>query len=85
MLHEFSLGEPTLRAVSEHEHHVATVPARQLVDLIAIADRAALLTTPPVYPGATPREVPRLEDPALIQLLSDSADEIRSLLAALRG
>jgi putative nucleotidyltransferase with HDIG domain len=85
VLHEFSLGEPTLRAVSEHEHHVAMVPARQLVDLIAIADRAALLTTPPTYRGAAARDVPRLEDPALIQLLSDSADEIRSLLAALRG
>jgi putative nucleotidyltransferase with HDIG domain len=85
VLHEFSLGEATLRAVSEHEHHVAAVPARHLVDLIAIADRAALLTTPPAYRGAAARDVPRLEDPALIQLLSDSADEIRSLLAALRG
>jgi putative nucleotidyltransferase with HDIG domain len=85
VLHEFGLAEPTLRSVSEHEHHVPAIPPRQLVDVIVIADRAALFTTPPAYRGSAPRDVPRLEDPALLQVLADSADEIRSLLTALRG
>jgi putative nucleotidyltransferase with HDIG domain len=85
VLHEFALGDATLRAVSEHEHHVPAMPPRELVDVVAIADRAALATTPPAYAGSVPRAVPRIEHPALIQVLSDSADEIRSLLSALRG
>jgi putative nucleotidyltransferase with HDIG domain len=85
VLHEFRLGDATLKAVSDHEHHVAAVPPRQIVDVIAVADRVALVTTPPAYPGAVAREVPRIEDPQLIQTLSESADEIRTLLAALRG
>jgi putative nucleotidyltransferase with HDIG domain len=85
VLHEFALSDATLRAVSEHEHHVPAMPPRELVDVITIADRVALFTTPPAYRGCVSRDVPRIEDPGLIQLMSDSADEIRSLLAALRG
>ena len=85
VLHEFGLSDAVLKAVSEHEHHVAALPPRQLVDVIAIANRAALFTTPPAYPGHLEREVPRFEDSRLIQTLADSADEIRGLLHALRG
>jgi len=85
VLHEFGLSEATLRAVAEHEHHVPTLPPRQLVDIVTLANRVALQTTPPRYPAHVERDVPPIEDAALLQTLADSAEEIRTLLAALRG
>ena len=84
VLHEFRLAEPALRAVAEHEDHVPAVPPRQLVDVIVLANRAALQANPPRYPAHIQRDPPTL-DPAVVQLLSESAEEIRTLLTALRG
>jgi putative nucleotidyltransferase with HDIG domain len=85
VLHEFQLSEPTLRAVSEHEHHNPSSAPRQLVDVIALANRVALQSNPPRYPSHVERDVPKVDDPSLMQSLADSAEEIRALLAALRG
>ena len=60
------------------------MPPRQLVDVIALANRAALQANPPRYPAHVERDAPTL-DPAIVQTLSDSAEEIRTLLVALRG
>ena len=84
VLHEFHLAEPALRAVAEHEHHAPSTPPRQLVDVITIANRAALQANPPRYPAHVERDVPPL-DPGVVQLISESAEEIRTLLLALRG
>lgn len=85
VLHEFKLSDATLKAVSEHEHHVPSVPPRQLVDVITLANRAALFTTPPAYAGHVDRQVPRIDDSRVLHALSESGDEIRALLTALRG
>ena len=84
VLHEFHLAEPALRAVAEHEHHAPSTPPRQLVDVITIANRAALQANPPRYPAHVERDVPPL-DPGVVQLISESAEEVRTLLVALRG
>jgi putative nucleotidyltransferase with HDIG domain len=84
VLHEFDLAEPALRAVAEHEHHAPSTPPRQLVDVITIANRAALQANPPRYPAHVERDVPPL-DPGVVQMISESAEEIRTLLVALRG
>jgi putative nucleotidyltransferase with HDIG domain len=85
VLHEFGLSEATLRAVSEHEHHPAVYPPRQLVDVITLANRVALQSNPPHYPSHVEREMVPVDDPALVQSLNESAEEIRALLTALRG
>jgi len=85
VLHEFDLSEPTLKAVSEHEDHPAVFPPRQLVDVITLANRVALQANPPKYPEHVQREVPQVDQPALVQSLHESAEEIRTLLTALRG
>ena len=85
VLHEFGLSEATLKAVSEHEHHPAVYPPRQLVDVITLANRVALQTNPPKYPEHAQREAPPVDQPALVQSLTESAEEIRTLLTALRG
>jgi HD-like signal output (HDOD) protein len=85
VLHEFHLAEPTLRAVAEHEHHVPAYPPRQLVDVIAIANRAALIANPPRYPSCVERGVVPLDDASIMHGLAESAEEIRTLLVALRG
>jgi HD-like signal output (HDOD) protein len=85
VLHEFRLSEATLRAVSEHENHNPSIPPRQLVDVVSVANRLALHTNPPRYPSHVERDVPPVDNPALMQSLAESADDIRALLAALRG
>lgn len=85
VLHEFHLSEPTLRAVSEHEYHQAAIPPRQLVDVVTLANRVALQTNPPKYPSHVERDVQPVDDAGLMQSLAESAEEIRALLAALRG
>jgi putative nucleotidyltransferase with HDIG domain len=85
VLHEFRLSEATLRAVSEHEAHNPAIPPRQLVDVVALANRVALHSNPPRYPSHVERDVPAVDNPALMQSLADSADDIRALLVALRG
>jgi putative nucleotidyltransferase with HDIG domain len=84
VLHEFRLAEPALRAVAEHEHHLPATPPRLLVDVITLANRAALQANPPRYPAHVERDPPTL-DAVTVHLLGESADEIRTLLAALRG
>ncbi|HEY1325708.1 MAG TPA: HDOD domain-containing protein [Casimicrobiaceae bacterium] len=85
LLHEFRLSEPTLRAVTEHEHHNPSIPPRQLVDVVTLANRVALQSNPPRYPSHVEREVPPVDNARLMQSLAESAEEIRTLLAALRG
>jgi putative nucleotidyltransferase with HDIG domain len=85
VLHEFDLTEATLKAVSEHEHHLAMFPPRHLVDVITLANHVALQTNPPKYAEHVERDVPPIESQALLQSLAESADEIRTLLTALRG
>jgi hypothetical protein len=85
VLHEFELSEATLKAVSEHEHHPAAFPPRQLVDVITLANRVALQANPPKYPEHVQRDVPAVDQPALVQSLHESAEEIRTLVTALRG
>ena len=85
VLHEFELSEATLKAVSEHEHHPAAFPPRQLVDVITLANRVALHANPPKYPEHVERDVPVVDQAALVQSLHESQDEIRTLIAALRG
>ncbi|HTI48437.1 MAG TPA: HDOD domain-containing protein [Casimicrobiaceae bacterium] len=85
VLHEFHVSEATLRAVSEHEDHHPSVPPRQLVDVVTLANRVALQSNPPRYPAHVERDVPGIDNPALMQSLAASADDIRALLTALRG
>jgi putative nucleotidyltransferase with HDIG domain len=85
VLHEFDLAEPVLRAVSEHEDHPAAFPPRQLVDVITLANRVALQANPPKYAEHVARTVPQVDQPALVQSLNESQEEIRTLLTALRG
>jgi len=85
VLHEFQLPEPTLLAVAEHENHRPATPPRSVLDVVAIADRVALQLNPPRYPSAAPREYPPVTDPSVLQLVQSSTEDIRGLLAALRG
>ena len=85
VLHEFELSEATLRAVSEHEHHPAVYPPRQLVDVITLANRVAVQANPPRYPSHVERDIVPVDNPGLAQSLTESAEEIRALLTALRG
>jgi putative nucleotidyltransferase with HDIG domain len=85
VLHEFGLSEATLKAVSEHEHHTAGMPPRELVDVVALANRVALVSNPPRYPAHFERQVQPVHDATLAQSLTESQDEIRTLLTALRG
>jgi putative nucleotidyltransferase with HDIG domain len=85
VLHEFRLSEATLKAVSDHEDHHAAIPPRLLVDVITIANRVALQTNPPRYPSHVERDIAPIDDPKLLQSLAESAEEIRTLLVALRG
>ena len=85
VLHEFDLPEATLKAVAEHEHHPAVFPPRQLVDVITLANRVAVHANPPRYAEHGDREVPLVDHPPLVQSLHESAEDIRTLLAALRG
>ena len=63
VLHEFELSEATLRAVSEHEHHPAVYPPRQLVDVITLANRVALQSNPPHYPAHVERDIVPIDNP----------------------
>jgi hypothetical protein len=85
VLHEFDLAEATQKAVAEHEDHPAVFPPRLLVDVITLANRVALHANPPKYPEHVERVVPPVDHPVLVQSLKDSAEEIRTLLNALRG
>jgi len=85
VLHEFDLSEATQKAVAEHEDHPAAFPPRQLVDVITLANRVALHANPPKYPQHVERVVPVVDQPPLVHSLNDSAEEIRTLLTALRG
>ena len=85
VLHEFDLSEATQKAVAEHEDHHAAFPPRQLVDVIALANRVALHANPPKYAEHVERHVEPVDQAPLVQSLHDSAEEIRTLLAALRG
>jgi len=85
VLHEFDLSEATQKAVAEHEDHPAVFPPRLLVDVITFANRVALHANPPKYAEHVERVVPPVDQPALVQSLKDSAEEIRTLLNALRG
>lgn len=85
VLHEFQLSDATLKAVSDHEYHNVALPLRQLVDVVAVANRVALQSNPPRYPSHVEREAQPVTDVGLIQSLNESADEIRTLLTALRG
>ena len=85
VLHEFELSEATLKAVSEHEDHPAAFPPRQVVDVITLANRVALHANPPRYPEHVQREVPVVDQPAVVHSLHESAEEIRTLVTALRG
>jgi putative nucleotidyltransferase with HDIG domain len=84
LLHEFALSEATLQAVAEHEHHPIVYPPRQLVDVIAVANRLARHVNPPTYvPHAARDEAPL--DPAALGDLSEHGGQIRELIASLRG
>jgi putative nucleotidyltransferase with HDIG domain len=85
VLHEFGLSDATLKAVSEHEHHVAAIPPRQIVDVVNLANRVALQANPPRYADHVERNPEPLSDPGLVQVLTESMDEIRALLTALHG
>jgi putative nucleotidyltransferase with HDIG domain len=85
VLHEFGLSDATLKAVSEHEHHLPAHPPRQLVDVVAVANRVALQTNPPRYPAHAERDPAPVDQPEIVHSLNESADEIRALLTALRG
>ena len=85
VLHDFKVSEATLAAVSEHEHHLPGPVLRTVLDVVTVADRAALSINPPRYPSAAKREAPPIEDPVLLQLVQSSTDEIRNLLVALHG
>jgi HD-like signal output (HDOD) protein len=85
VLHEFALADATLAAVAEHEHHKVSAPPRQLVDVVALADRIALLAMPPRYPSPAPRNHPPVDQADILQLVQSSSEEIRQLVAALRG
>jgi HD-like signal output (HDOD) protein len=85
VLHEFHVSDATLRAVSDHEDHHPSVPPRQLVDVVTLANRLALQSNPPRYPAHVERDVPGVDNPAWMQSLAESADDIRALLGALRG
>jgi putative nucleotidyltransferase with HDIG domain len=85
VLHEFDLAEPTQKAVAEHEHHPAAYPPRQLVDVITLANRVAVHANPPKYAEHVERNLAPVDDPALVASLKESAEDIRTLLNALRG
>ncbi len=61
------------------------LPPWQLVDVIALANQAALQSNPPRYPAHAERESQPITDPDVLKTMAESTDEIRSLLAALRG
>ncbi|HVO88080.1 MAG TPA: HDOD domain-containing protein [Casimicrobiaceae bacterium] len=85
VLHEFSLSDATLTAVAEHEHHTPNVPARHLVDVVAIADRLALRASPPRYPKPATRNHAAVDNADVLHVVHASAEEIRNLVTALRG
>jgi HD-like signal output (HDOD) protein len=83
VLHSFRLSDATLAAVAEHENGSYTSPPRTIADVVVMANLATANGNP-IYNRAGAPQPPTLDEPAILQMLTDAHTEVRSLVAALR-
>jgi putative nucleotidyltransferase with HDIG domain len=84
VLHALGLPEEVLRAVAEHDGTEAKVPPRDLTEVVVLANRLLRGPNPLGPPHVSAGHEDEAGDPMLAELLADSADELRAMVAALR-
>lgn len=83
ILQSFKLSDETLQAVAEHESGRFEWPLHSLTDVVAAANRACA-TTNPIGANATDG-ADHPHDSNIRETLAESADELKSLVVALRA
>lgn len=84
VLDTLGLPEDVLRAVAEHESEEARVPPRDLTDVLVLANQLLRCPNPLAPPRTAGGRGCGEVDPMLTELLDASAEELRSIVAALK-